>query len=326
MKQNFHFIRCNIPLEQTKIKPEELLTVLNSINKYIQFTLEYSDKEIPFLDILIRRDTGIWMDLYHKPTDTLRYVPLNSNHPPHCKRNIPFTLARRICTIVENQERKIIHLDQLRKNLTPQRYPQDVINKGISKAMSIPQNQLRKPKESRNVDKIIPYISTYNPNNSQIFDTVKSTFESLKHNEVPGFKDLSIIQSKRQAPNLKRILTKAEFSSKQPMVRKCGDLRCGCCKYLLPADHHIVKETSYRFQLKSSMSCNSCNLIYVLICSGCNEEYIGETGDGETKLRDRVRVHRQHIKDTKYQMLKVEEHIRVCGKGQFKIFPFLQMK
>ena len=137
------------------------------------------------------------MDLYHKPTDTQRYVPFNSNHPPHCKRNIPFTLARRICTIVENQEGKIIHLDQLRKNLITQRYPQDVINKGISKALSIPQNQLRKPKESRNVDKIIPYISTYNPNNPQIFDTVKSTFESLKHNEVPGFKDLSIIQSKR---------------------------------------------------------------------------------------------------------------------------------
>ena len=89
-----------------------------------------------------------------------------------------------------------------------------------------------------------------------------------------------------------------------------------------------------RFQLKSSMSCNSCNLIYVL--SGCNEEYIGETGDGETEPRetepreteprDRVRVYHQHIKDPKYQMLKGEEYIRVCGKDQFKIFPFLQMK
>ena len=74
------------------------------------------------------------------------------------------------------------------------------------------------------------------------------------------------------------------------------------------------------------MSCNSSNLIYVLICSGCNEEYIGETGDGETKRRDRVWVYRQHIKDIKYQMLKVEEHLRGCGKDQFKIFPFLQMK
>ena len=102
---------CDIRLEKTKIKPEEMLTVLTTSNKNIQFTLEHSEKEIPFLDIFIKRDTGIWMGLYHKPTDTQRYVPFNSHHPPHYKRNVPFTLARRICTIVENQERKMTHLD-----------------------------------------------------------------------------------------------------------------------------------------------------------------------------------------------------------------------
>ena len=55
------------------------------------------------------------------------------------------------------------------------------------------------------------------------------------------------------------------------------------------------------------------------------EEYIGETGEGNTKIRDRCRVYRQHIKGKQYQMLKVEEHVRNCGKGNFKIFPFLQL-
>ena len=73
------------------------------------------------------------------------------------------------------------------------------------------------------------------------------------------------------------------------------------------------------------MTCDSADLIYVLICEGCGEECIGETGDGETKLRDRVRVYRQHIKEKKYQMLKVEEHLRECSGGRFKIFPFLQL-
>ena len=44
------------------------------------------------------------------------------------------------------------------------------------------------------------------------------------------------------------------------------------------------------------------------------------------KLRDRVRIYRQHIRQPKYQMLKVEEHLRNCGDGQFKIFPFLKMR
>ena len=65
--------------------------------------MEVSDNNLPFLDILINKcDKKIWMDIYAKPTDAKRYVPFNSCHPKHCLKNIPFCLARRICTIVEN--------------------------------------------------------------------------------------------------------------------------------------------------------------------------------------------------------------------------------
>ena len=59
------------------------------------------------------------------------------------------------------------------------------------------------------------------------------------------------------------------------------------------------------------MHCNSFDVIHVLICSGCSEEYTGETetGVGKTRLRDRVRVYRQYIKQPEHQKLKVEEHI-----------------
>ena len=74
------------------------------------------------------------------------------------------------------------------------------------------------------------------------------------------------------------------------------------------------------------MSCSNFNVIYVVICTGCLEEYIGEMGLGKTRLRDRVRVHRQHKKQPEHQKLKVEEHIRICGRDSFKIFPFLHMR
>ena len=66
--------------------------------------------------------------------------------------------------------------------------------------------------------------------------------------------------------------------------------------------------------------------LYVVIFGTCKEEYIGETGEGKTKLRDRVRVYRQHIRQPQYQQLKVEGHLRVCGNGEFRIFPLLQMR
>ena len=39
-----------------------------------------------------------------------------------------------------------------------------------------------------------------------------------------------------------------------------------------------------------------------------------------------VRVYRQHIRQPQYQQLKVEGHLRVCGNGEFQIFPLLQMR
>ena len=36
-------------------------------------------------------------------------------------------------------------------------------------------------------------------------------------------------------------------------------------------------------------------IVTLEICDTCKEEYIEETGEGKTKLRNRVGVHRQHI-------------------------------
>ena len=48
------------------------------------------------------------MDICNKPKDSKRYVPFMSNHPQHCLTDIQFCLARRICTIVENVNEKVL--------------------------------------------------------------------------------------------------------------------------------------------------------------------------------------------------------------------------
>ena len=106
--------------------------------------MEFGDKEIPFLDILIKRDnSGIWMDMYHKPTDTQRCFPYSTSHPKHCLKNIPFVMARRICTIVENNSLKNKHLRELKKNFRTYGYPGKVVEIRIQKALKNPQTELR---------------------------------------------------------------------------------------------------------------------------------------------------------------------------------------
>ena len=134
------------------------------------------------------------------------------------------------------------------------------------------------------------------------------------------------MKSKLQAPNHKKVLNKVEFSQKQVGVHKYPDKRCEYCARLLLGNSYTFKNIDKIFNLKAYFPCDSSNLLYVIIFSTCGEEYTVETEIGKTKLRDRVRVYRQHIRQPEYQKLKVEEHLRTCGKGTFKIFPLLQMR
>jgi hypothetical protein len=85
---------------------------LNSRVPTIKFMLDFSDKEIPFLDTLVKKEgTKLCTDLYSKPTDTFDYLLYNSSHPQTCKDSIPysqFLRVRRICTNMNDFEEHII--------------------------------------------------------------------------------------------------------------------------------------------------------------------------------------------------------------------------
>ena len=38
-----------------------------------------------------------------------------------------------------------------------------------------------------------------------------------------------------------------------------------------------------------------------------------KSGIGKTRLRDRVRAYRQHIRQPEYKKIKKAEHLRMCG-------------
>ena len=70
------------------------------------------------------------------------------------------------------------------------------------------------------------------------------------------------------------------------------------------------------------MTCDGRNLIHIVICPTCKEEYIGETGIGDCKLTDRVRIYRQHTRQPEHEKRKVENHLRTCSKETSQYFRF----
>ena len=147
--------------------------------------------------------------------------------------------------------------------------------------MSIPLQGLCTPKTMSN-DNSLPFITIYNPNNPNVYEIIDKSVECLKRNKVDGFENLRVIKS------IKKILIKAEFSQKQVGVSKCPDKSCECCASLLLGNSYMFKNVDKTFNLKAHFSCDSSNLLYIVICPTCGEEYTSETGVGKTKLRDHV--------------------------------------
>ena len=58
------------------IKPDHLLSILNQIDNNIQFTMEKSQRRLPFLDIMINK-SGKWyknLDGYLQQTNSLKTI------------------------------------------------------------------------------------------------------------------------------------------------------------------------------------------------------------------------------------------------------------
>ena len=144
-------------------KPNELLDILSNIKPAIQFAMETSDSQLPFLDIMINKEgKKIFIHICSKPMDSKRYISFKSNNPMYCLKNIPFSLARRIWMITEDNSLKEVKLEELETLLLQQHYPDIIIKAGINKALKTTQSESRNVKEEK---KILLFISTFNPNN-----------------------------------------------------------------------------------------------------------------------------------------------------------------
>ena len=239
---------------------ENFHSILNNLHPNLTFTIEQSDEKLPFLDVLLLKyGNRIITDIYFKETDSKQYLNFHSCHPKHTKTSIPYNLARRICTIVSDKNTQQKWLLELRISLQKRNYPDTVINEGFKKATSIPRNLLLTTKEKEEED-VLPYVFTYNPNNTEMFGILKGNIHILSNDQTmrEALAESKIIKSKRQTPNLKKLLTKAKFEEQRSRTKhrvfKCNRANCALCGYLAEGNSYDFKGKI--FYVNENMSCD----------------------------------------------------------------------
>ena len=164
-------------------------------------------------------------------------------------------------------------LEELSDSLVRCNYPKRLISDGINKALPYSRDILLNPKDATS-DEISSYIadvSTYSPGYHSYYPMVRDVFCLLQNQDSTEhiFKDKSLLQSKRQPPNIKNFLIRAKFSMTDDSgVRKCNSSRCKLCEIIITGKNYYFRNCQVNFNLTASMDCDVKYCIYVLECWG----------------------------------------------------------
>jgi hypothetical protein len=270
---------------------------LNNIHPTIKFTSSHSPNNVPFLDVNVFINDGIIeTDLYCKPTDKHQHLLFSSCHPCHTKKAIPFSLALRLRRICSTDQAFNTRSAELTSYLLKRGYNRYFLSRQIERASNIPRNLAIQPKEKRTSNRI-PFIVTYNPSLPSIPSIFKKNL-SLLHssNRCKTIFAQPPLVAFRRSPNLRDVLVKAKLPSNAinsnsqlpPGSYRC-EQNCLTCKYISHGQtHYTFTSTGETRYINTHMTCNTKNVIYMIHCTKCNLQYIGET---KRKLKERFNEH-----------------------------------
>ena len=304
---------------------EELLLFhawINNLHPRLKFTIQHSRTSIVFLDLNISVAGPMLMtSMYSKPSDTHAYLMPTSCHPSHVCRNIPKGVMKRVkrnCSEVT-----VCHQGYLEyKNFLLNRgYNGQLIDTAIADAEATPRDQLigltdKESKASSPSAKQFPLVMKFNPRLPPMAKFIHQHLHILDLSEQTKklFNKSSLFVSYRMERNILSLITSNKFKQEpnpptgaQPVVLPVApyiDPNWGCkpctktctlCKnFLREAKTFTSPKTTQNYLIRSSIDCNTKNVIYLILDLKCNEIfYIGYTTDC---MAVRWRNHKSHIK------------------------------
>ena len=292
----------------------EFLQMCNQINPHIKFTITHSTPynitpngeddcecealiSIPFLDTQTTiKNNKIIVDLYRKECDRNMYLLPSSCHPSHVSSNIPFSLALRITRICSEIETRDQRLSELKELLLERDYKAGIIDSNINRAKQIPRSEALKRVEKNVTNSRPVLVITHNPALPSVPKVVQKHWRVMTAN--PHMKSIfpkpPLVAYKRP-PNIGDRLIRAKLPPPPPTrpkrvkagMHKCNG-SCSICPYVKVQKQVKAKHSTAVVQLSKHYDCNTKNIVYILECKKCGDQYIGQTGNS---LRGRFLDH-----------------------------------
>ena len=259
------------------------IEALNNHHPTIKFTSETSETQLPFLDTLVhlRPDGSLETSLYTKPTDAHLYLHYKSDHPRGQLKNIPygqFLRIRKICSRTEDFDTQATLMTE---HFRARGYPRCVIQDAYRRAKEKNRDDLLQDTEPGTCNSII-YVHTYNNIGPQIRQILLEKAPIL--NQHPATQALvanGFLVALKRNKNLRDKLVRAALHQPQRGAPGCHPCRrpCKTCKYIQTTDEFVSHTTKKKYKIHEEVNCLTPNVIYLLDCSRCGQQYVGQTSN-----------------------------------------------
>lgn len=273
---------------------EKFIDVLNNHDPSIKLKYVIKEHSIDFLDTTVYKGENFTttnkldIKVYFKETDTHALLYKTSFHPKHVfKGLVKSQLIRyyRICTTETEFMNAVKILFQSLKN------------RGYSRSFLRQCLKTFKEQGQKTEKKIIPIITTYSTINKKINSILKNNYRKLI--EQSGLlNNFTIISAYRRNKNLRDILVRARLKKLQENKRKV-------LENIFKNLNFVKNYTNGQiFQINQRFFPQSKNCVYIITCTKCEKQYIGET---RNTLATRIWQHKYNIlhkKETDTELVK----------------------
>ena len=143
-------------------------------------------------------------------------------------------------------------------------------------------------------------ITTYSPELPKIHSIIQNNLSILNSDENMKkiFSSKLVKTLHRRKTNLREVLLPSLFPTKPKNSGSCiaSCKKWNICKnYLLTGNKFKCKVTGRLYNVRGNLSYNSSNVIYLISCNNCEDQYIGSAID----FKARFKIRKSYIKTNK---------------------------
>ena len=105
-------------------------------------------------------------------------------------------------------------------------------------------------------------------------------------------------------------------------ISRCRSANCKLCRCITTSNTITSSHTKRSYPIKQEMNCRTWNVIYVITCKHCNQQYVGQTSQS---LQDRITKHRNDLKSKNYLIYQHFRRHRLNMEDDIKVTPIEQV-